>query len=72
VKTTCIFVVPPFYLTKYSAIFAEVKGYFGIDGHNNQLGCSLACKIWIECVFAIAVAYISIVAFNVKANLCCQ
>ena len=27
----------PFSLTKYSAIFAEVKGYFGIDGCNNQL-----------------------------------
>ncbi len=24
-------------LTKYSAIFAEVKGYFGIIGLNNQL-----------------------------------
>jgi hypothetical protein len=29
-------------LTKYSAIFAEVKGYFGIDGCNNQL----AGKVW--------------------------
>jgi hypothetical protein len=25
-------------LTKYSAIFAEVKGYFGITASNNQLG----------------------------------
>ncbi len=25
-------------LTKYSAIVADVKGYFGIDGCNNQLG----------------------------------
>ncbi len=25
-------------LTKYSAIFAEVKGYFGITAPNNQLG----------------------------------
>ncbi len=31
----------PFSLTKYSAIFAEVRGYFGISGtfgFNNQLG----------------------------------
>ena len=28
-----------FSLTKYSAIFAEVKGYFGIT--NNQLGCCI-------------------------------
>jgi hypothetical protein len=28
----------PFSLTKYSAIFAEVKGYFGIT--NNQVECS--------------------------------
>ena len=26
----------PFSLTKYSAIVADVKEYFGIDGHNNQ------------------------------------
>jgi hypothetical protein len=25
-------------LTKYSAIFAEVKGYFGITAPDNQLG----------------------------------
>ncbi len=35
-------------LTKYSAIFAEVKGYFGITALNNQLGrrslCSLRSK----------------------------
>ncbi len=31
-------IVADFYsLTKYSAIVAEVKGYFGIDGCNNQL-----------------------------------
>ena len=29
-------------LTKYSAIFAEVKGYFGIIGLNNQL----VGKVW--------------------------
>ncbi len=28
----------PFSLTKYSAIFAEVKGYFGISINDNQLG----------------------------------
>jgi hypothetical protein len=28
-------------LTKYSAIVAEVKGYFGIDGCNNQLAGKL-------------------------------
>ena len=36
-------------LTKYSAIFAEVKGYFGITAPDNQLGrrslCSLKSKI---------------------------
>ncbi len=35
-------------LTKYSAIFAEVKGYFGITTPDNQLGrrslCSLKSK----------------------------
>ncbi len=35
-------------LTKYSAIFAEVKGYFGITAPDNQLGrrslCSLKSK----------------------------
>ena len=35
-------------LTKYSAIFAEVKGYFGITASDNQLGqrgsCSLRSK----------------------------
>jgi len=38
----------PFSLTKYSAIVAEVKGYFGIDGHNNQLAgmvWSCSCSI---------------------------
>jgi hypothetical protein len=29
----------PYSLTKYSAIFAEVKGYFGIS--NNQLRCGI-------------------------------
>jgi hypothetical protein len=28
----------PFFLTKYSAIFAEVKGYFEITALDNQLG----------------------------------
>jgi len=35
-------------LTKYSAIFTEVKGYFGITAPDNQLGrrslCSLKSK----------------------------
>ncbi len=30
-------------LTKYSAIFAEVKGYFGIFEHNNQL-VGMVCR----------------------------
>jgi hypothetical protein len=30
----------PFSLTKYSAILAEVKGYFGISINDNQLGGS--------------------------------
>jgi hypothetical protein len=39
-------------LTKYSAIFTEVKGYFGITALNNQLGrrssCSLRSKTWYQ------------------------
>ena len=39
-------------LTKYSAIFAEVKGYFGITAPDNQLGrrssCSLRSKNWYQ------------------------
>jgi hypothetical protein len=39
-------------LTKYSAIFAEVKGYFGIIAPFNQLGqkslCSLRSKSWYQ------------------------
>ncbi len=39
-------------LTKYSAIFAEVKGYFGIPAPDNQLGrrssCSLRSKSWYQ------------------------
>jgi hypothetical protein len=39
-------------LTKYSAIFAEVKGYFGITAPGNQLGqrssCSLRIKSWYQ------------------------
>ncbi len=40
----------PFSLTKYSAIFAEVKGFFGIN--NNQLGslkggCLSPCSLMI-------------------------
>jgi hypothetical protein len=39
-------------LTKCSAIFAEVKGYFGITAHDNQLGrrssCSLRIKSWYQ------------------------
>ncbi len=62
---------PPFSLTKYSAIIAEVKRYFRNNGRDNQLGCSLTCKIWIECVNMVAVTYVSIVAFNMKAYLCC-
>jgi hypothetical protein len=31
-------------LTKYSAVFAKRKGYFGIMISNNQRGCFL--KIW--------------------------
>ena len=34
----------PFSLTKYSAIFVEVKGYFGIN--NNQLGGVKFVEIW--------------------------
>jgi hypothetical protein len=34
----------PFSLTKYSAVFAKRKGYFGIMISNNQRGCFL--KIW--------------------------
>ncbi len=33
----------PFSLTKYSAIFAEVKGFFGIN--NNQLGSWNSCSL---------------------------
>ena len=33
-------------LTKYSAIFAEVKGYFGITAPNNQLGGFSLLGIW--------------------------
>jgi hypothetical protein len=35
--TVVLYIPFPFSLTKYSAIFAEVKGYFGLDGCNNQL-----------------------------------
>jgi hypothetical protein len=41
-----------YFLTKYSAIFAEVKGYFGITAPDNQLGrrssCSLISKNWYQ------------------------
>ena len=32
-------------LTKYSAIFAEVKGYFGITASDNQLGQRSSCSL---------------------------
>ena len=32
-------------LTKYSAIFAEVKGYFGITAPDNQLGQRILCSL---------------------------
>ena len=32
-------------LTKYSAIFAEVKGYFGISAPSNQLGQRSSCSL---------------------------
>jgi hypothetical protein len=32
-------------LTKYSAIFAEVKGYFGITAPDNQLGRRSSCSL---------------------------
>jgi len=32
-------------LTKYSAIFAEVKGYFGITAPDNQLGQRSSCSL---------------------------
>jgi hypothetical protein len=32
-------------LTKYSAIFAEVKGYFGITAPDNQLGQRISCSL---------------------------
>ncbi len=39
-------------LTKYSAVFAEVKGYFGITAPDNQLGrrssCSLRINSWYQ------------------------
>ncbi len=39
-------------LTKYSAIFAEVNGYFGITAPDNQHGrrssCSLRSKYWYQ------------------------
>jgi hypothetical protein len=34
-------------LTKYSAIFAEVKGYFGITAPGNQLGQRKLCSLRI-------------------------
>jgi len=41
-------------LTKYSAIFAEVKGYFGITTPNNQIGpmslCFLKSNNQLECL----------------------
>ncbi len=43
-----------YFLTKYSAIFAEVKGYFGITTIDNQLGqrslCSLKSNNQLECL----------------------
>ena len=40
-------------LTIYSAIFAEVKGYFGITAPDNQLGQRSSCslRIWGGDVF---------------------
>ena len=35
-------------LTKYSAIFAEVKGYFGITAPDNQLGRRSLCSLRIK------------------------
>ena len=35
-------------LMKYSAIFAEVKGYFGITAPDNQLGRRSSCSPRIE------------------------
>jgi hypothetical protein len=35
-------------LTKYSAFFAEVKGYFGITKPNNQLGRRSLCSLRIK------------------------
>jgi len=32
-------------LTKYSAIFAEAKGYFGITAPDNQLGRRSSCSL---------------------------
>ena len=32
-------------LTKYSAIFVEVKGYFGINAPDNQLGRRSSCSL---------------------------
>ena len=32
-------------LTKYSAIFAEVKGYFGVTAPDNQLGRRSSCSL---------------------------
>ena len=32
-------------LMKYSAIFAEVKGYFGITAPDNQLGQRSSCSL---------------------------
>jgi hypothetical protein len=34
-------------LTKYSAIFTEVKGYFGITAPDNQLGRRKLCSLRI-------------------------
>ncbi len=35
-------------LTKYSAVFAEVKGYFGITAPDNQLGRRSSCSLRIK------------------------
>ena len=35
-------------LMKYSAIFAEVKGYFGITAPDNQLGRRSSCSLRIK------------------------
>ena len=41
-----------YFLTKYSAIFAEVKGYFGLTALDNQLrqriSCSIRSKNWYQ------------------------